>query len=1136
MAFITNEKGGRNKLGDRLSALVKYAERLDMLVGYFFFSGVKVMYDALKARPDLKVRVLVGMDAEIAMGHLVEDLREDGNQSVAAIKARFYESMKKIVGAVEVDKQAFHDRLDLFVELLRNHRLELRKTVEPNHAKLYIFTIDAQYKELLGKEFITGSSNFSAPGLEARNEFNVEIRDFGIDEAQRYFDDLWERAVPLTATEEDVGRVVKILQECSVAAAVSPFEAYYLVMKTFLEYQQAVLNTERLDRLLANAGFSKYRYQVDAVAQALRKLDEYQGVVIADVVGLGKSVIASLVGALRRRRGLVICPPGLMGNPQGESGGWYEYKRKFGLHDWEVWSCGKLEEIEELLKHDPDFDMVVVDEAHNFRNEETRDYGRLANICFGREVVLLTATPFNNRPSDLLSLLKLFVPAKAGKLGEIEDQFRYYQIRYKALGTLSRALSAEPPDWGLIHSLLPKCGIEVLTSKGGRDLMACKVACQKRLRKIAEGVRQVMEKVTIRRNRLDLLNDPDYKGEIENLSTVMPPQKQFFELTVEQDAFYDRVITKYFAEEGEFHGAIYHPQDYYRDKSGKDDSQFNIYKMLRSQLVQRFESSFGSFRKSVENVLHSMKISRLFIEKTGLYLYARQLMERLLFEDDEAKVFREINEYLKTQIEKAKLSGAKAKKTRAEFYRYNMDDPNFNADDFKAHLESDIALMERILSEVDRLHLIEDDPKAEELCRAIHRVLEGSETEMAQTKRKVIVFSAFTDTIDHIRAYVERAFPDRVMTVTGANFSATLAKKCKANFDASFEPQQDDYDILLASDKLSEGFNLNRAGVVVNYDIPWNPTRVIQRVGRINRIGKKVFENLYIFNFFPTVVGSSLVQNDKVAMSKMMAIHNILGEDAQIFSLDETPTPSKLYDKLCSLDDGETVSFHTKVKVEFRKATAFLEKHHPEVIEKVDDLPSMVKTAWECGKTQPHATFMFKRSGSSFSVIARTEADGQVTEWGLKDALEQIACTYDTPREEFRPEFWQFTNWKNGDPSPRGVYEELKLYKPKGIPVHGGVPEAVEAVLAIERYRQQLSFQLKRFAGEVAEDIQSFGTIPLRTIKQLALANRMKDGGKALGELVEVLENLLELRGLHYLDAIREQVRASQIVVTIEKH
>ena len=239
MAFITNEKGGRNKLGDRLSALVKYAERLDMLVGYFFFSGVKVMYDALKARPDLKVRVLVGMDAEIAMGHLVEDLREDGNQSVAAIKARFYESMKKIVGAVEVDKQAFHDRLDLFVELLRNHRLELRKTVEPNHAKLYIFTIDAQYKELLGKEFITGSSNFSAPGLEARNEFNVEIRDFGIDEARMV--GYWEENPPVTTDSPDV-KATAFIRDGRTLVAIGNFAKEPRTTKLAIDWARLGLN------------------------------------------------------------------------------------------------------------------------------------------------------------------------------------------------------------------------------------------------------------------------------------------------------------------------------------------------------------------------------------------------------------------------------------------------------------------------------------------------------------------------------------------------------------------------------------------------------------------------------------------------------------------------------------------------------------------------------------------------------------------------------------------------------------------------------------------------------------------------------------------------------------------------------
>jgi len=116
------------------------------------------------------------------------------------------------------------------------------------------FTMDEANKAVIGKEFITGSSNFSAPGLEARNEFNVELRDFGTEEAQQYFDELWEKAVPLTATDEDVLKLVKIVKEQSVAAAVTPFEAYYLVMKTFLEYQQGTLNIARLDRLLKDAG------------------------------------------------------------------------------------------------------------------------------------------------------------------------------------------------------------------------------------------------------------------------------------------------------------------------------------------------------------------------------------------------------------------------------------------------------------------------------------------------------------------------------------------------------------------------------------------------------------------------------------------------------------------------------------------------------------------------------------------------------------------------------------------------------------------------------------------------------------------------------------------------------------------
>ena len=196
MAFITNQKSaGSKKLGERLGELMGHANRLDMLVGFFFFSGVKVLYDALKARAGMKLRVLVGMEAEMAMGNLVESLRKEGDNSANAIKDRFFESMRKIVGSSEVDTKAFHDRLDLFVEMLESQRLELRKTRDPNHAKLYIFTMDEETKTVREKIWITGSSNFSEPGLNLRDELHVEISDFGAEEAQKYFDDMWEKSV-----------------------------------------------------------------------------------------------------------------------------------------------------------------------------------------------------------------------------------------------------------------------------------------------------------------------------------------------------------------------------------------------------------------------------------------------------------------------------------------------------------------------------------------------------------------------------------------------------------------------------------------------------------------------------------------------------------------------------------------------------------------------------------------------------------------------------------------------------------------------------------------------------------------------------------------------------------------------------
>src|SRR3990172_8745829 len=159
------------------------------------------------------------------------------------------------------------------------------------------------------------------------------------------------------------------------------------------------------------------------------------------------------------------------------------------------------------------------------------------------------------------------------------------------------------------------------------------------------------------------------------------------------------------------------------------------------------------------------------------------------------------------------------------------------------------------------------------------------------------------------------------------------------------------------SDKLSEGVNLNRAGAVINYDIPWNPTRVIQRLGRINRIGKKVFEALYIYNFFPTQQGADIIKSREIASQKMFLIHPTLGEDAKIFDVDETPSPAELFKRVNqNPEEEEEESTLTRVRRIFHEIAT----SHPDVINRVEQLPARVKTAKAASKNQ---LVVFRRKG-----------------------------------------------------------------------------------------------------------------------------------------------------------------------------
>ena len=174
------------------------------------------------------------------------------------------------------------------------------------------------------------------------------------------------------------------------------------------------------------------------------------------------------------------------------------------------------------------------------------------------------------------------------------------------------------------------------------------------------------------------------------------------------------------------------------------------------------------------------------------------------------------------------------------------------------------------------------DPKLEEVHERIQAMLHEN------PNRKIVIFSMYSDTAH----YVYESLVNKGLTRTFYYYGGSSAKDkqlVSANFDASYpiERQENDYDIIVATDALSEGFNLHRAGIVINYDIPYNPTRVVQRIGRINRINKKVFDQIYIYNCFPTAIGDEVVNVKGIATLKMLLINSIVGSDTKTLTEDE---------------------------------------------------------------------------------------------------------------------------------------------------------------------------------------------------------------------------------------------------------
>ncbi len=1084
------------------------------MVGFFYFSGIEELYEGIKNNPNLKIKVLVGLNVDKYNNQLIEISQNNKSLSNNEIKYSFFNSIKKSINNDDFDNKNFYEQIKFFLNLIKEDRLIIRKTINPNHSKLYLFELtDNQAKKEI---FITGSSNLTKLGITTQEEFNVEISDYGFKDANDYFDDLWKNSIEITEKNEIKEQLIHLLEKETFIKEITPFGAYFLILKMYIDsFKSKKIGEDLLKNIFEKNNYRLYKYQLDAINQAVQIIREHNGVILADVVGLGKTIIACSIAKLLRKRGIIICPPGIVGDTKKKDSGWNMYKEQFKLYDWEVWSLGDLEKLLNYVNKSNDIEVIIIDEAHRFRNEDTKNYELLKNICRGKKVILLTATPFNNKPKDVLSLLKLFqIPKKSTIIldDNLMDRFAAFEGVFRRLSFIKKYYSSS--DIKKRSKALNYYKALFEEEFNGKESLG---KINQRSQYLSKQIRNVIESVLIRRNRLDLKENPEYKEELEELSKVADPIEWFYELTEEESNFYDKVIRDYFGnpeDGGLFKGAIYQPYKYEVEKLPDDNNldakenfeynqQLNLYDFMRRLLVKRFESSFGAFKKSIENFKKVTEISLKFIKKTNKFILDRDLLE-IIYNKDTDEIEDRLIDYVN------KINDGQYPKNHKIYYLEKFK----KKDSFLADIKSDLDLFNLILKKLDKLNFSKNDPKTNSLIDNLKKCLEK------EPSRKIIIFSEYLDTVKYLKDELEKAFPEKILTVED-NLSKNKLELIYKNFDASYEVKENQYQILLTSDKISEGFNLNRAGMVVNYDIPWNPVRVIQRFGRINRISKKVFDELYIVNFFPTEKGSNIIKSREIASNKMYLIHNTIGEDSKIFDIDEEPTPSKLYKKIMENPDNlEGESFITKAIKKYYQ----LKRDYPNIINSLENYPLRLKVAKKSNKNE---LIVFFKKGKIYSFFADYKIE-EVDEISIEEGLKKIECNIDEKRKDLSMNFWDF-------------YEKVKKFKKSkklsNVSELSLENRAKSFLKTLIRMDNERLIEYKNFLTKLLEDIEDYGTLPDYTLRRIVNLNNSDDLNKLdIDKLIEDINLLKKDLGEDFLE---KEIKISnkfnkELIVAIE--
>lgn len=894
LKFFTNEPE-RDLYGRFASILKSNTQFFDVLVGYFRTSGFFRMWESMVSVD--KIRILVGLNVDHFTVKIIDRMKDE--VKYAAVSAK--EGKAKEAEAIEQEferaepSEAVEKGVRVFIDWLKSGKLEMRMYTEaPIHSKVYIMRKDPEKVFDTFGSVITGSSNFTEAGLRNNLEFNVELKDAAdVKFALERFEALWVKSTDIRDTY-----IETVEQHTWMRGDITPYQLY---LKTLYEFFKEEINADKENfQTLLPDGYMRLQYQIDAVMQARQKLDAYNGVFISDVVGLGKTYICAMLANTFNRHAykLIICPPVLCDY-------WRSVLQEFDVSRCDVISLGKLDKT--IEKGTDKYQYVFVDEAHRFRNSDTDSFTQLHQICRGKKVVLISATPINNYTSDIENQLYLFQSKQSGTINGIRNIDGFFRGLNSKLNKL--------------HT-------------GSTEYMA-------QLRENAEIIRdRLLREVMIRRTRSEIVEY--YKDDLKQQGLTFPQVGNPEKIVYAFDDQKDGVFTDTIEQIKSFKYARYTPLLYLKDTKKYATllaGQHNMGGFMKGVLVKRLESSFYAFRKTLARFIDSYEKFINMFETGVVYVGKVKNLYDLLDSGDDKKLM-----YLIEQ---------------GDLWKINSDE---FANSFIRDLRSDLAQLNTWQS---LWHMIKVDPKLVEfrLNLTTNPVMKG---------RKVIVFTESTETAEYLYNHLTDLYEGRVIYYSGQS-SAAL----KAEIEDSFYPKyrdknNDKYDLLITTDVLAEGINLHRANVLINYDLPWNPTRIMQRVGRINRVGTE-FDRIYVYNFFPTAQSKRQMPLEERILEKLQAFHDTLGDDIKYLSDQEQVSPKKLFNDLnMNLDQDEESN---NPELAYLAVIRQVRDHDPKLFDLIKRLPKKSKAGKRTALITGTQTISFIRKGALKAFFA---CDGSV--------------------------------------------------------------------------------------------------------------------------------------------------------------